>query len=52
MSEPSIRKDVAAFVGAMNERAGPRLYEMAVPLARRVARRLARIADLPVEAWS
>lgn len=47
MNEPSVRDDVEAFVGAMNGRVGPRLYEMAVPVARRVARRLARIADLP-----
>jgi acetyl esterase len=48
MSKASIRPDVAAYVDAANAAAGPRLYQMPVPLARRVASMLARKADLPV----
>lgn len=47
MSEASIRPDVAAYIDVVNAVAGPRLYEMPVPLARRVARMLGRKADLP-----
>lgn len=50
MSEASIRPDVAAYVDAVNAVAGPRLYQMPVPLARRVVHMLARTADLPIGA--
>lgn len=42
-----MRADVAAYVGRDNASSGPRLYQMPVAVARRVARRLARAADLP-----
>jgi len=49
MSEAFIRPDVAAYVDAVNAAAGPRLHQMSVPLARRVASLLGRRADLPLE---
>ena len=48
MTENSMRPDVEAFVSRENALSGPRLYELPIPVARRIARRRALETDLPV----